>query len=119
MESTWTPSRGIVPWALLISLSTTPCFAISVLGDPSGDTFGAPNTAHDIASFSAVVSPISVTFVADFYNPVAPPSAFSLRSVTGFIDIDLDQDPLTGATAKKSLFSPAGDSQLVYCINQT
>ena len=80
--------------------------------DPLGDTFGSPNTAHDISNFEAVISPTLVTFVVDFYDPIAAPSVFSPNSVVGFIDIDLDQNASTGAIAKKSEFSPSGDSGL-------
>lgn len=104
--------RPLVPWTLLIGLLATPTFAGPPFNDPSGDTFGAPNTPHDIANLDVLFSPSSVTFVVEFYNEILPPSAFSDTSVVGFIDIDLDQNPLTGAVAKKSEFSPAGDSRL-------
>lgn len=104
--------RAIAPWTLLIGFIATPSLANGAFNDPSGDTFGSPNTPHDIAILDARVSPTSVTFVVDFYNEITPPSAFSAISVVGFIDIDLDQDPTTGAVAKKTEFSPAGDSRL-------
>jgi hypothetical protein len=104
--------RALALLTLLIGLLATPTFADPPFNDPSGDTFGAPNTPHDIANLDALLSPSSVTFVVDFYNEIVPPSAFSATSVAGYIDVDLDQNPLTGAVAKKSEFSPAGDSRL-------
>lgn len=80
--------------------------------DPMGDTFGASMAKLDIARFNAIVSETFVTFVVDFYNPVSSPSAFAANSAVGFIDLDLDQDSLTGGQAKKSEFSPVGESRL-------
>ncbi|MCA9186777.1 MAG: hypothetical protein R3E01_22260 [Pirellulaceae bacterium] len=86
--------------------------ATSAIPDPVGDAFGTPTTAHDLSSIDAFVSSTAVTFIATFVDPIAAPSAFSPNSVVGYIDLDLDRNPRTGAFAKKSLFSPIGDSEL-------
>ena len=80
--------------------------------DSLGDTFGASTAVLDIARFDAVVAFDSVTFVVAFHNTISPPSAFAVNSAVGFIDIDLDQNFLTGGLSKKSEFSPLGDSRL-------
>lgn len=102
---------------LLLCLSPTSAHAAlssppSQSNDPLADTFGTPATKHDIAGLRALVSASEVTFVVDFYDPIAAPSDFAPSSVVGYIDIDLDQRADTGAVAKKSQFSPAGDGGL-------
>ncbi|MAT67927.1 MAG: hypothetical protein CMJ58_00205 [Planctomycetaceae bacterium] len=83
-----------------------------LFNDPSDDTFGTPNIAHDIANVDAAATGTDIVVSVDFYDEIAPPSAFSARSVVGFLDIDLDQNAGTGAVAKKSEFSPVADDAL-------
>jgi hypothetical protein len=54
----------------------------------------------------------SLTFSIGFHDDVSPPSAFAADSVVGYIDIDVDQNALTGAKSNRSRFRPAIDSGL-------
>jgi hypothetical protein len=86
--------------------------AAPIFADPQGDTFGGNPVRHDIALLDSEVDADSVLFRIAFFDPISPPSAMAINSVTGFIDIDIDQDSTTGATSKKSQFSPNGPSGL-------
>lgn len=112
MPATSVQLRVFLLWAALIILPCTSGVAGTDGIDPQDDTFGLPATIHDIASFGSAVSADSVSFTIEFYNSIAAPSAFTANSVVGYIDLDLDQNPLTGALAQKSVFSPHGDSGL-------
>ncbi|MCA9262199.1 MAG: hypothetical protein KDA60_00060 [Planctomycetales bacterium] len=88
------------------------CGAAPRFEDPRNDTFNPAGVSHDIAYIDSVRSHSSLFIEIGFYNEVDPPSAFTSQSVVGFIDLDVDQNPLTGALSNKTKFSPAGPSAL-------
>jgi hypothetical protein len=99
------------PFALTFVLTfaaATDCWGRPAFEDPAADTFGAPDVAHDIARIDTLVSSFGVTFLVDFYGSIAPASAFATNSVVGFVDIDIDQNPLTGTESNKNRLSPSG-----------
>jgi serralysin len=106
-------SKNFALWFIVAAVTAPECWgAASGANDPAGDTFGSPNLVHDIALFDAQVSPGSVRFVFEFYGSIAPPSAFAPESVVGYIDIDVDQNPLTGSPSNTSRFIAGGDASL-------
>lgn len=80
--------------------------------DPVGDTYGTGAVQLDITSVSAIYSNTSITFTINFSGPVFAASAFNARSVYGFIDIDVDQNPATGVDSLTGFYSPPPDTNL-------
>ncbi len=81
-----------------------------LLNDPAGDTFGYTGDPNDpgepqfdieTASTDLTTSPGNIIFSVTFYTPpeIALPSAQTLNSIDLRIDIDVDQNPLTGGTS--------------------
>jgi hypothetical protein len=67
--------------------------------DPTGDAdVPASSSGPDIISTGARFDGGSLTFTVSFAEEVFPASFRNARSVIGFIDIDTDQNPATGAT---------------------
>lgn len=73
-----------------------------------GDTFGTGSVQHDITGVSATFSTSSLTFTVDFVGAISAPSANNDRSVYGFIDIDTDRNPATGAAPWVNVLGPTG-----------
>ena len=82
--------------------------ADTVMADPVGDTFGTGPVEHDITGVSAVFNNSFLTFTVNFAGAVFAPSAHNERSVYGFIDIDTDRNPATGAAPWVNVLGPAG-----------
>lgn len=74
--------------------------------DPTGDTFGAGSVRHDMTSVNATFAGSSLTFTVNFAGQIYAPSALNARSVYGFIDIDADRNPATGAEPFVNIFGP-------------
>jgi hypothetical protein len=79
-----------------------------VVSDPVGDTFGTGPVRHDITAVEVSLGAELITFDIRFAGPIAAPSAFLPNSVVGYIDLDVDRNPATGAPSQASYFSPAG-----------
>lgn len=103
---------ALMTLAVANSVATANAAGVVAGNDPLGDTFGSPRIAHDIANLDAAISLTSVTFTIDFYGSVKPPSDFAAESLVGFLDIDLDQNPLTGSAEKASEFHPTAEKRL-------
>lgn len=118
--TSWTTSTGrrYKLWGaaliatILVPLLPAPAVGIPITSDPADDTFGAPKVAHDIALIDSQVSPTAITFSVEFYDAIAPPSAFAANSVVGFLDIDTDQNASTGSQSNTSRFDSDHSSQL-------
>jgi hypothetical protein len=83
--------------------------------DPIGDTFASNGALviHDITRIGAELLANEILFTTSFNGPIAAPSdIFSLNNVTGFIDIDIDQNQATGTISRQTTFSPNGVSGL-------
>jgi hypothetical protein len=72
-----------------------------ILVDPTGDTFGAGAVKHDITTIDATVNTSlnQTTLTINFAGAISPASAFAANSLTGFIDLDTDQNAATGGQA--------------------
>jgi hypothetical protein len=86
-------------------LSASPA-AADLITDPTGDTFGVGSPQLDIVSFSGERTSTAFVFKVNFLGPISPASAFAPNSVVGFIDLDTDQNPATGATPFINIFGP-------------
>lgn len=100
-----------VMWFALTLLLSCACLrgearADSLVIDPLGDTFGTGSVQHDITSMSADFDGAALTFTVNFAGLIYAPSFFDPRSVVGFIDIDADRNPLTGAESLTEFFGP-------------
>ena len=91
--------RSALLGALLALPALTALPASAQTPDSAGDTFGAGPVLHDILSTSAALMSSSIQFTVTFAGPIAPASAFAPNSLTGFLDIDTDQNAATGGTA--------------------
>lgn len=76
--------------------------------DAVGDAFGtAPMSPNlDISGMSAYLTGGNVSITMDFATPIAPADAALPESVIGFIEIDADQDPLSGVAPVFDFFCP-------------
>jgi hypothetical protein len=68
-----------------------------VVADPAGDTFGVGAVQHDIVSVTSTVTATDLVLQVAFGGPISAPSAFAPNSVVGFIDLDIDQNDVTGS----------------------
>ncbi len=84
---------------LLFALTLCSEGAVVSFSDPAGDTFGSPSVSHDVVSIQTIATATEIAFTVTFSDNIAPASAFDVLSVTGFIDIDTDQDAGTGGVA--------------------
>ena len=77
-----------------------------LINDPVGDTFGIGPVQIDIVSYSAVANDVSTLFTVHFADPISPADAGAANSVAGFVEIDFDNNPLTGDTPLINVLSP-------------
>jgi PEP-CTERM motif-containing protein len=88
--------------------TTAPAARADTVADPVGNTFGTGLVQHEITGVSATFNTSSLTFTVDFAGAVFAPSANNERSVFGFIDIDSDRNPATGAAPWVNVLGPTG-----------
>ncbi len=98
-------SRLFLAVLLTLGWSTSAALGQMVFPDPEGDTVGVGTVQHDINSISATLSAPNLIFSVSFAGPILAPSATDAQSVVGFLDLDTDQDSMTGRTS--------GDADLV------
>jgi hypothetical protein len=104
-------SRAIITFAgaaIAWLVATSSAHAAPFLTDPTGDTFGSLAPQLDITTYQADAGTKAghVIFTVNFAGPIAPASAFAPNSLVGFIDLDTDKNPATGATAWINQFMP-------------
>lgn len=99
------PRTGAFLLAYLLFVSPLP--ADIVFSDPAGDTFGTGPIQQDILSVGSSLSATSITFDVTFAGLIAAPSTGNPRSVLGYLDIDIDQNPLTGRSPTDVAFTIA------------
>jgi len=80
--------------------------------DPVGDTFGIGPVQHDITLFSAYYTATELIITVEFDGAISPPLPMQADSVVGYIDIDADQDWLTGDISNIDDFSPYSPTNL-------
>lgn len=95
------------PLALIAAaLLAAPAFAGPII-DPAGDTVGVPVPGLDIVNSPGFTNvPGGYQLTVNFAGPISAPSAFAPNSVAGFVDLDLDLNPLTGAAPFTSTLVP-------------
>ncbi len=84
------PSRSEVPGPKILN------FEKGATTDPENDTFGSGTTQIDITGFSADAIGDELIIGLTFAGAVSPPDSGQPDAIGGFIDIDADQDGLTG-----------------------
>lgn len=102
------PTRIAVHALAVVLLAVSPAIAGPIL-DPVGDpTPGGTTPGLDIINSPGFVTgPGGFTLTVNFLGSISAPSAFAPDSVAGFIDLDLDGNPATGATPWTSFFVPS------------
>lgn len=71
--------------------------ADATVGDPLGDAFGGANLPSlDLSAFSATTDGTSLILRLDFFTPISPVDSGEPNAMGGYIDLDVDQDPMTG-----------------------
>lgn len=99
---------------MLCSTQTNATLVTDVIGDTVAGTF----TTYDITSIDALFTSTDITFIVNLTStPLAPSSAMTPSGpgpeLYGFIDIDIDQNPTSGAGSNiSSLAPPFGSSGL-------
>lgn len=107
------------------SLISTAGGADPVVTDPTGDLRDPSSPLqNDIVSSSATFNNESLTFTVSFAENVFPPSSDNERRLSGFIEIDTDQNPATGHrsivhVAGSPYFSPYLNVGVDYRVNLT
>src|SRR4051794_35415241 len=92
---------------LLIFLCPHQAQAGFVFTDPRGDAVGTGPIRHDIAAIGSQISGTGLVVTTEFFGPVSSPSAGLATSVLGFLDLDVDQDSLTGRSEGDAGFAAA------------
>ena len=78
----------------------------TLVSDVTGDAVTGSFTTYDITSIDALFTTSDITFIVNLAgNPLAPSSSGN-SGVHGFIDIDVDSNPFTGASSNISTLSP-------------
>jgi hypothetical protein len=97
----------LFPWAALaLALTASPAAAGPLFNDPAGDT--EPGRVVDVRSISGGISGGQVVFDIVFGGPVSAPSGgFAANNLGGYIDLDTDQNPSTGAARGDGHLPPA------------
>jgi hypothetical protein len=67
--------------------------------DPTGDTFGMGAVKPDITMVTGTFTGTGFQFTVTYAGAISAPSAFAANSLSGFIDLDTDQNAATGGTA--------------------
>ncbi len=103
-------SLTLLTLSLLLGLASFHIVPVSahVYTDPQGDTFGRGPVQLDISSIDAQFNKTYLVFKTTFYTPVSPPHTFASNSVGGYIDVDSDRNPTTGALSFIDRFKPIG-----------
>lgn len=82
-----------------------PAVAQVTVGDPTGDTFGDGAVQVDLVSFAATVEGSDLVIEMAFAGPVTLPDAGGDDALTGYVDLDVDQDGDTGNEGFVEFFS--------------
>jgi hypothetical protein len=101
-----------VLYACALSLSSTLTNA-ALVTDVMGDAVIGSYATYDITSIDALFTATDITFNVNLTsNPLAP-SVVGNSGINGFIDIDIDMNPFSGASSNiSSLSFPFGNSGL-------
>ena len=92
----------------VMAFSTASADQISVV-DPKGDTYNA-SAIPDVISLTAGSTADTVTIRLGFAGTISGSTSGLADALGGYIDLDTDQDPLTGAFALTDAFGPPGTS---------
>ncbi len=84
------PSRSERPGPKILD------FEKGITTDPENDTFGSGPIQIDVTGFSAVATGGDLVIGLTFAGAVSPPDSGQPDALVGYIDIDADQDGLTG-----------------------
>lgn len=110
-------SRRWAVWALCTSaLCLAPSSSRAGFVDPTGDTFNGPSNLLDITTYDGTFAGGVTTFTVNFAAAFAKPSAFAANSLSGFIDIDQDQNAATGGNAAWGANQPGGNSWINFTV---
>lgn len=77
----------------------------SAIADAAGDTFGEQPTQLDLASLEVGSDGSRLVAVATFHGPVTPADSGAADALAGFLDLDTDQNPLTGTRSTVDAYS--------------
>lgn len=83
-----------------------PVVAQATVADPAFDTFGDGTVQIDLVSFAAGVEGPDLVLEVAFIAPVAFPGTGGDDALTGYVDLDVDQDGNTGNQGFVDGFSP-------------
>ena len=92
----------LLPIAALAMFAGASGFA-DVYVDPQGDTFGPSGV--DIGAYSAHYDGTNTVFSMSFWGDIAPAHTNGMNSVLGYVEIDLDRNPATGAPSLVAAYS--------------
>ncbi len=84
------PSRSEVPAPKILN------FEKASTADPESDTFGSGATQIDINGFSADFDDTELMIALTFAGAISAPDSGQANAVVGYVDIDADQNGLTG-----------------------
>jgi hypothetical protein len=91
--------------ACVLAFSATSASA-ALVSDLGGDAITGAFATYDILSIDALFTATDVTFTVNLSsNPLAPSAAVA-SGIYGFIDIDIDNNALTGVTSNIDILAP-------------
>jgi hypothetical protein len=105
VQANWTEDLATGPSQFNGDGGTLPVIVGSV-PDPVGDAFGSGTPNLDVSGMSAFLAGGNVSISMDFATPISPGDAGNPDSVIGFIELDTDQNPLTGNAPAFDVFCP-------------
>jgi hypothetical protein len=85
--------------AALLSVLGSTSVSATPIADPIGDAISGAYMTYDISPIDATFDSTTLTFTIGLTSTPIAPSANQLTGLSGFIDIDVDSNPGTGATA--------------------
>lgn len=105
-HGTGTASAALTPSPASVITCSLMLFPDYEMEDPLEDTVGEGRIEHDVTMVSSEAEDSTVCLRVEFAGPVASADSDSGRSLFGFIEFDLDEDPDTGELPLTDYFCP-------------
>jgi hypothetical protein len=95
-----------LPEPYVTAFSTAHAAPVSLV-DPTGDTYNA-SAIPDATSYTVGSTADTLTIQLKFGGPISGSTSGLANAIGGYLDLDTDQDPTTGAGAVADAFGPPG-----------
>lgn len=96
-------------WSLVVALGIGGIGEAGIIVDPQGDAiagFGDGGPLFDLDTLTLTTDGTTLDVVLTFFTPIAPASDLVENSLSGYIELDTDQNSATGNTPVQNFFAP-------------